>query len=118
MKGDAKAKKAGSYYDPIPTAIEGVQVCEHLKQTAPLLDRGILFRTVNHDVIDEHAAATNRLHTGRPPNSTTTYPSLGSVVSHELGPGGEGVPPYVVIGYPSASARPAAFSARGTATST
>jgi hypothetical protein len=29
-KGDAKAKKAGSYYDPIPTAISGVQVCEHL----------------------------------------------------------------------------------------
>ncbi len=30
-KGDASGKDiAGLYYDPIPTAIDGVQVCEHL----------------------------------------------------------------------------------------
>ena len=27
MKGDARAKKPGSYYDPIDTAIEGEQIC-------------------------------------------------------------------------------------------
>lgn len=111
-KGDPQAKKAGSYYDSIPTAIDGALVCEHLARTAPLLDRGILFRGVHHDVVDEHAAATNRLHTGRPPNSTTTYPSIGSVVAHELGAGGEGVPPYVVMGYPSATRGPGFLGAR------
>ncbi|MDP6445294.1 MAG: DUF1501 domain-containing protein [Pirellulaceae bacterium] len=99
-------KDPGSYYRPIDTAIDGVQLCEHLKRLAPLMDRCIPVRSVNHDVIDEHAAATNRLHTGRPPTGTTLYPSIGSVFSSQLGAIGEGVPPYVVMGYPSASRGP------------
>src|SRR6188474_3179030 len=38
VKGDPQAKKAGSYYDPIETAIPGVQVCQHLHRTANYLD--------------------------------------------------------------------------------
>ena len=38
-RGDPKAKKPGSYYDAIDTAIPGVQVCEHLPRCAKLLDR-------------------------------------------------------------------------------
>ena len=106
VRGDAEQKKPGSYYDPIETAIPNVQVCEHLHRTAPLLDRCVLLRTVNHNVIDEHAAAVNRLHTGRPTSGTTIYPSLGSVVAHELGPGAEAVPPYVVMGYPNLTRGP------------
>jgi len=104
-KGDGK-KVAGSAYEAIPTAIQGVQVCEHLGRTAKLLDRCALVRTVNHDVIDEHAAATNRLHTGRPVSGTIMYPSVGSIVSHQKGPGGAGVPSYVVIGYPNVTRGP------------
>ncbi len=111
-RGDPKAKKAGSAYDPIPTAIKDVQVCEHLTRMATLLDRTVVVRSVNHDVIDEHAAATNRLHVGRPPTGTTIYPSIGSVVSHQLGARGEGVPPYVVMGYPSATRGPGFLGAR------
>ncbi|MEQ9069865.1 MAG: DUF1501 domain-containing protein, partial [Gimesia chilikensis] len=69
-KGDPKAKKAGSYYDPIPTAIKGTEVCEHLSKCAPILDRFNIVRSVHHEVIDEHAAATNRMHTGRPTTGT------------------------------------------------
>ena len=100
VKGDAPSQRAGSYYDSIPTAIEGVEVCEHLPRIAKLLDRTILVRSVHHDVIDEHAAAVNRVHTGRPPTGTTTYPSIGSVVAHELGARGEEVPAYVVMADP------------------
>lgn len=106
LKGDPKAKKAGSYYDRIPTAIQGAEVCEHLQRMAPLMDRTVIMRSVYHDVIDEHAAAVNRVHVGRPPTGTTQYPSIGSVVAHELGARGEGVPAYVVMGYPSASRGP------------
>ena len=53
-KGDAKARKPGSYYDPIDTAIPGVQVCEHLKKCAPIMDRLNPARSVHHEVIDEH----------------------------------------------------------------
>lgn len=102
----------GSYYESIETAVKGVRVCEHLKQSAKLMERIVPVRSVHHDVIDEHAAATNRLHVGRPPTGTTIYPSLGSVMSHELGARGEGVPAYVVMGYPSASRGPGFLGAK------
>ncbi len=105
-------KQPGSYYDSIPTAVAGVQLCEHLERTARVLDRCVLIRSLHHDVIDEHAAATNRLHTGRPPAGTTIYPSIGSVVAAELGARGEGVPPYIVMGYPSASRGPGFLGAK------
>ena len=98
--GDPQKKIAGSAYPAIDTAIPGVQLCEHLKGTAKLLDRFALLRTVNHDIIDEHAAATNFVHTGRRPTGTITYPSIGSLVAHERGALADGIPPYVVIGYP------------------
>jgi hypothetical protein len=105
-KGDPKAKVAGSYYDSIDTAVPGVQVCEHLSRLAPLMDRVTAVRTVHHDVIDEHAAATNRMHTGRPVTGTVVYPSLGSVIANQLGAAQEGAPPYVLIGYPNVTRGP------------
>ncbi len=111
-KGDPKAKKAGSYYNAIDTAVAGTQVCEHLPECAKILDRFNLVRTVNHDVIDEHASAVNRMHTGRVVSETVTYPSLGSVISKERGPAGEGVPSYVLIGYPSPTRGPGFLGAQ------
>jgi hypothetical protein len=111
-KGDPKAKKDGSYYDPIDTAIEGVQVCEHLPKCADIFDRFNPVRTVHHDVIDEHAAATYRMHTGRPVSGTIVYPSLGSIVANQRGPAGKGVPAYVVIGYPNIARGPGFLGAQ------
>jgi hypothetical protein len=111
-KGDPQTKKPGSYYDPIPTAVQGVEVCEHLKQMAPLLDRCTLVRSVHHDMIIEHAAAVNRVHTGRPTSGTIVYPSIGSVTAHELGARGEGVPTYVVMGYPNITRGPGFLGAK------
>ncbi|EDL59386.1 DUF1501 domain-containing protein [Gimesia maris] len=105
-KGDPKTRKAGAYYDSIDTAVPGVQLCEHLKTLAPLMDRVTAMRTVNHESIDEHAAATNRMHTGRPISGTVTYPSLGSLVTHERGAVSDGAPPYVLIGYPNVTRGP------------
>jgi hypothetical protein len=104
--GDPKAKKPGSYYKAVDTAIPGVQVCEHLQRCANVLDRFVLVRTVHHEVIDEHAAAVNRMHTGRPTTGTIVYPSLGSVIAHQRGAAGEGVPAYVLIGYPNVTRGP------------
>ena len=111
VRGDGK-KKAGSYYDAIPTAIPGSAVCEHLPRVARKLDRCVLVRTLHHKIIDEHAAATNIVHTGRATSGTIIYPSIGSVVSHELGPGGDGVPAYVVIGYPNVTRGPGFLGAK------
>ncbi|HRQ87235.1 MAG TPA: DUF1501 domain-containing protein [Bacteroidia bacterium] len=111
-KGDPKEKKAGSYYDAIDTAVPGVQVCEHLSLMAPLMDRVTAVRTIHHDVIDEHAAATNRMHTGRPISGTVAYPSIGSIVAHERGTADEGAPPYVLIGYPNVTRGPGFLGAQ------
>ncbi|MCE9526840.1 MAG: DUF1501 domain-containing protein [Planctomycetales bacterium] len=110
-KGDGK-KTAGSYYDAIDTAIPGVRICQHLQKTAGVLDRCVLVRSAHHDVIDEHAAATNRVHTGRPPTGTTAYPSIGSLIAHEKGAAGDGVPAYVLAGYPSSSRGPGYLGAK------
>ena len=110
-RGDPAKKLAGSYYESIPTAVPGVNVCEHLKRVAPLMDRVTAVRTVHHDVIDEHAAATNRMHTGRPVSGTVLYPSLGSVVAHQR-PSVEGMPSYMLIGYPNVTRGPGFLGAR------
>ena len=104
--GDAKAKKAGGYYPSIDTAVPGVQVCEHLSNTAKMMEHVTAVRTVHHDVVDEHAAATNRMHTGRPTTGTVQYPSLGSIISHQRGAATEGVPAYMLLGYPNITRGP------------
>jgi len=104
--GHPKTRKAGSAYNAIETAVPGVQVSEHLSRTARVMDRVTAVRTVNHKVIDEHAFATNLVHTGRPTGGTLIFPSLGSVVAHERGAAVEGVPAYVLIGYPNVSRGP------------
>ena len=103
-RGDGK--KPGSYYASIDTAIPGVQVCEHLPRVAKLYDRFVPVRTVHHNVIDEHAAAVNRMHTGRQVSGSVAYPAIGSIIAHEKKSLVDGVPPYVVMGYPSATRGP------------
>ncbi|MCC6509551.1 MAG: DUF1501 domain-containing protein [Pirellulaceae bacterium] len=105
-RGDPAGKKAGSYYDSIDTAVSGVQLCEHLSGLAPLMEHVTVVRTVNHNVIDEHAAATNRMHTGRAISGTITYPSIGSIVASQLSTASENAPRYVVIGYPNITRGP------------
>jgi hypothetical protein len=110
--GDAAERVPGSYYPAIDTVVPGVNVCEHLKRTAGVLDRMTICRTVNHEVIDEHAAAVNRVHTGRPVSGTVVYPSVGSIISHERGAAGDDVPPYVLIGYPNITRGPGFLGAQ------
>lgn len=112
-RGDPKAKTPGSYYDAIDTAIPGTQIAEHFPRCAKILDRFNLVRTVHHDVIDEHAAATNRMHVGRPTSETVVYPSIGSVIAYQRGPVNEQVPAYVLIGYPSTTRGPGFLGAKG-----
>src|SRR6478735_11834216 len=104
-KGDGK-KVAGCYYDVIDTAIPDAKFSEHLPRLAKMAEHLVPVRTVNHNVIDEHAAATNRMHTGRPPSGSVVYPSIGSIIAHQRHAAADGVPAYVVMGYPSATRGP------------
>ena len=104
--------KPGSLYGSIPTCVPGVRVCEHLPQMARLMDRATAVRTVNHKVVDEHAFATNLVHTGRMIGGNVTYPSIGSLVAHTRGAGTSDVPAYMLIGYPNVSRGPGFLGAR------
>ena len=111
-KGDPKQRVAGSYYDSIETAVPEVRLCEHMPKLAGLMDRVTAVRSLHHEVIDEHAAATNRMHTGRPISGTVTYPSLGSIIAHERRGRDTRVPPYVLIGYPNVTRGPGFLGTR------
>ncbi|MFO0865436.1 MAG: DUF1501 domain-containing protein [Gemmataceae bacterium] len=113
-RGESKGmpKRPGSLYGSIATAVSGVQVCEHLPRVAQRLDRMTIVRTVNHHVVDEHAFATNLVHTGRMVSGTVTYPSIGSIVAHERGSADRDVPAYMLVGYPNVSRGPGFLGAR------
>lgn len=99
-------KVAGSDYASIDTAVRGVRFTEHLAKTAKVADRLTAVRTVNHRIVDEHAFATNMVHTGRMISGTVTYPSIGSIVAQQRGAASEDVPAYMLIGYPNVSRGP------------
>ncbi len=112
--GDNKGtpKKAGSLYKAIDATVPGVQVTEHLSRTAKVMEHVTVMRTVNHKVVDEHAFATNIVHTGRMISGNVVYPSIGSIIAHERGAADPGVPAYMLIGYPNVSRGPGFLGAK------
>jgi Protein of unknown function (DUF1501) len=107
-----KPQKAGSLYKAIDTTVKGVQVTEHLSRTAKVMEHVTVMRTVNHHVIDEHAFATNIVHTGRMISGNVVYPSIGSIIAHERGSASAEVPAYMLIGYPNVSRGPGFLGAK------
>ncbi len=107
-----KTKIAGSLYKAIDTSVPGVQVTEHLSKTAKVMEHVTAMRTVNHHVIDEHAFATNLVHTGRMISGNVVYPSIGSIIANQRGAADPDVPAYILIGYPNVSRGPGFLGAK------
>ncbi len=82
-------------FKPIPANVEGLQVCEHLPLTAKQADKYVVIRSMTHK-FSAHGAARTLLLTGHEFLPTVQSPSMGSVVSKELGPRNE-LPAYVHI---------------------
>ena len=107
-----KPQAAGSLYKAIDTTVKGVQVTEHLSKTAKVMEHVTVMRTVNHHVIDEHAFATNIVHTGRMISGNVVYPSIGSIIANQRGAASADVPAYILIGYPNVSRGPGFLGAK------
>jgi Protein of unknown function (DUF1501) len=107
-----KPQTAGSLYKAIDTTVKGVQVTEHLGKTAKVMEHVTVMRTVNHHVIDEHAFATNIVHTGRMISGNVVYPSIGSIIANQRGAASPDVPAYILIGYPNVSRGPGFLGAK------
>ncbi|MFM8702520.1 MAG: DUF1501 domain-containing protein, partial [Planctomycetia bacterium] len=69
----------------IDTALPGVRFNEQLARTAKIADKITVVRSMTHGEA-AHERGTHNMYTGYRPSPALTYPSLGSVVSHELGP--------------------------------
>ncbi len=79
----------------VQTKIEGVVFNECLKETAQVADKITVCRSMTHGEA-AHERGTHNMFTGYRPSPAITFPSMGSVVSHELGVQ-KNLPPYVAI---------------------
>jgi hypothetical protein len=82
-------------FKPIDTSAKGVQISEHLPQTAKVIEKVTIVRSLAH-TIPSHGPATVFMTTGNKPTPAVQYPALGSLVTR-LMPADEGVPPYVAF---------------------
>src|SRR5438270_12769974 len=83
----------------VKTKLDGVYFNECLKQTAAVADKITVCRSMTHGEA-AHERGTHNMFTGFRPSPALIYPSMGSVVSHELGVRNN-LPPYVCIPNPS-----------------
>ena len=79
----------------IKTKLDGVLFSENLKKTAQIADKITVCRSMSHGEA-AHERGTHNMFTGYRPSPALSYPSMGSVVSHEFGPR-KNLPPYVCV---------------------
>ncbi len=106
---DPKPYAPISYRGPmssISTAIEGVRFGEKFKETAKIADKICVIRSMTHGEA-AHERGTHNMFTGYRPSPAIQYPSIGSVVAHELGAQNT-LPPYICI-----PAQPNTFAGSG-----
>ncbi len=79
---------------PIKTKT-GETFCESLPKLAACADKFAVIRSMTHGEA-AHERGTHNMFTGYKPSPALSYPSIGSVISHEFGPRNN-LPPYVCI---------------------
>jgi hypothetical protein len=95
---DPKPYAPAEYRGPfgaIDTKIPGIQFGEFMKETAKIADKVTIIRSMSHGEA-AHERGTHNMFTGYRPSPALEYPSIGSVISHELGPRHD-LPPYVCV---------------------
>ena len=93
MKPNAPAEIRGEF-QPISTALPGVQLCEHLPKHAQMLDKLAIVRGIKSIDLGDHTP--HFILTGF--GERGKRPVFGSVVSHQR-PHSGGLPPYVSLMY-------------------
>jgi hypothetical protein len=79
----------------VKTTIPGVVFSETMPQIAAIADKITVVRSMTHGEA-AHERGTHTMFTGYQPSPAVVFPSMGSVISHELGPR-QNLPPYVCI---------------------
>ena len=94
---DPKSGEVGGGTKSIATKIPGVQIAEYWEQTAQVLDRCAVIRSLTNKE-GNHQRAVYQLHTGYTPTGSVKHPSFASNVAHEIGPRDFDLPSFVSIG--------------------
>jgi hypothetical protein len=95
---DPKPLAPSEYRGPfgtVKTAIPGVEFSEHMKELAKLANKMTVIRSMSHGEA-AHERGTQNMFTGYRPSPAIQYPSMGSVIAHELG-SKNNLPPYVCV---------------------
>lgn len=98
LKPDSGQDYAGPL-KPIPTNVDGMQICELLPQLAKQADKYSIIRSMTHGN-SGHETASYMVQTARKPGDGQVYPSVGAIVSLFKGysAGYKGlIPPYIVM---------------------
>ena len=93
MKPDAPAEIRGEF-QPIPTNVSGIRICEHMPLLAGDMDKLAIVRGIKSNDLGDHTP--HYIITGSPDRGKR--PAFGAVVSH-LQPRSDGLPPYVSLMY-------------------
>jgi len=87
----------GGEFQEIETAIPGIRISEHLPQLAKQMQQMALIRSMTTREGD-HTRGTYLMRTGYLPQGPIQYPTLGSLLSKELGDDEPSLPNFVSIG--------------------
>ncbi len=99
--------KNGGEFQEIETAVPGIRISEHLPQLAQQMKRIAVIRSMKTREGD-HTRGTYLMRTGYLPQGPIQYPTLGSLLSKELGDDEPSLPNFVSI-TPNTFLSPAAF---------
>ena len=95
---DPKPLAPSEYRGPlstVATSIPGVAFSQFMTKTAQVADRMTVVRSMTHGEA-AHERGVHNMFTGYRPSPALSYPSFGSVISHELGSRNQ-LPPYVCV---------------------
>jgi uncharacterized protein (DUF1501 family) len=87
--------KPTSSFKPIATNVAGIQISELLPRTARHMDKLAIIRSIR-TLENNHPPATSYAFTGHRPTAAMQFPSVGAIVTRELG-GRNEIPPHLVI---------------------
>lgn len=85
-------------YNPIPTNVPGIDICEKLPLHAKVADKFTIIRSISHKFAN-HAGGAGRFLSGRDPlrplERTAQFPTLPTIIGKLKADDTSGVPPYV-----------------------
>ncbi len=89
-----------STFPAIPTAVDGVKICQGLEQIASVMDRATLIRSAVQPDLGHilHSRHQYHWHTGYIPPQTVAGPHLGAWMAKVLGPRNPVMPAFINVG--------------------